>query len=97
MILSIQLQASINDVQSIVSTNTATVSGVLLAFCIVMALALRYIFNKNQEMMKDCQIKYEEIQNKYILELKNTNDILMKLNASYNEISLKMLNAKNEK
>lgn len=91
------LEATIGDLQSVISTNTATVSGVLLAFCIVLTLSLRYLFNKNQEMMRECQQKQEEIQNRYILELKNTNETLLKLNNYFNDISLKVLNSKHEK
>jgi len=82
---------TINDLQNVISTNNATVSGVLLAVCVAFGSTIFYLFKSTQKMIKDCQEKNDSIQERYITELKNINESLLKVNTSYQDISLKVL------
>lgn len=72
------LQVSTADVKSIVSTNDATVTGILIAVVIALGVAITYLFRQNQQLHKD-----------YIAELKATTETLLKMNVSNNEIAQK--------
>ncbi len=62
------------DIKSIVSTNDATVTGILMAVVIALGVAIIYLFKQNQQLHKD-----------YISELKATTETLLKVNMSNNE------------
>ena len=66
------------DLKDIVSTNDATIAGILIAICIVFGITIIYLFKQNQA-----------IHSQYIAELKATNDVILKVYLSNNENSQK--------
>jgi hypothetical protein len=76
----ISLQASLSDLQKVVSTNDATVTGVLIAFCIAFSLCIIYLFKTIQDLNKD-----------HMNELRTFNDLLLKANDKVYEI-IKIMN-----
>ena len=76
----ISLQASLSDLQKVVSTNDATVTGVIIAFCIAISLCIIYLFKTIQDLNKD-----------HMNELRTFNDLLLKANDKVYEI-IKIMN-----
>lgn len=62
------------DFREIVSTNDATIAGVLMAVCLAFGVTIIYLFKQNQA-----------IHNKFIDELKLTNDVIVKVYLSNND------------
>lgn len=79
-----QMQTSA-DIKEVITTNDATIIGVLLAVVITFGLAVFYLFKANQTMYKE-----------HISELKKSNDQLVLMNNSYNEI-IKIIEIQNKK
>lgn len=65
---------SVTDIKSIVSTDNATITGILIAVVIALGLALIYLFKANQALYKE-----------YIAELRVSNEQLVQMVNSYNE------------
>lgn len=63
-----------SDLKEIVSTNDATITGVLMAVCLTFGVTIIYLFKQNQA-----------IHNKFIDELKATNDVIVKVYLSNND------------
>jgi CRISPR/Cas system-associated endonuclease Cas1 len=62
------------DLKEIISTNDATITGVLIAVCLTFGITIIYLFKQNQA-----------IHNKFIDELKATNDVIIKVYLSNND------------
>jgi len=63
-----------SDLKDIVSTNDATITGVLMAVCLSFGITIIYLFKQNQA-----------IHNRFIDELKATNDVIVKVYLSNND------------
>lgn len=73
MILNILLQSA-DDVKSIISTNDATVTGILIGACIALGWSTVYLYKENKRM-----------HNELIAELKEFNASLIKINRQYDD------------
>lgn len=63
-----------NDLKEVITTNDATVTGILIAVVLAFGATIIYLFKQNQTLYKE-----------YISELRASNDTLVKVNSSYNE------------
>lgn len=76
------LQANtITDLQNIVSTNNATVQGILIAVVLALGTAVIYMFKYIQRMNAEREVLYKE----FIGEIKIFNTNLMNVNKDYHE------------
>jgi len=76
------LQANtITDLQNIVSTNNATVQGILIAVVLALGTAVIYMFKYIQKMNTEREVLYKE----FIGEIKIFNTNLMNVNKDYHE------------
>lgn len=73
-----------NDLKEIVSTNDATVTGILIAILLAFGAVIVYLYKNVQQLNKD-----------FIAELKNNNETLLKVNNSYNEYAKNILDVMN--
>lgn len=71
------------DLQNILSTNDATITGILIAVVLAFGFTIIYLYKNVQQLNKD-----------FINELKNSNETLVKVNNSYNEFVRNMLELK---
>lgn len=71
------------DLKNIISTNDATITGILIAVVVTFAFAIIYLYKNVQTLNKE-----------YISELRASNDALIKVNNSYNEFVRNMIELK---
>lgn len=69
-----------DEVRKIVSTNDATIQGILIAVILALGATVIYLYKQVQS-----------IQQEYIREMRATNETLIKLNNSYNEFVNNMM------
>jgi predicted Holliday junction resolvase-like endonuclease len=81
----ISLQTT-QDLHNIISTNDATIIGILIAIVIVFATAIVYLYKNVQTLNKE-----------YISELRASNEALIRVNNSYNEFVRNMIELRNGK
>jgi len=79
----IKLQASITDLQKVVATNDATVTGILIAIVLAFGVTIVYLYKNIQSLNKE-----------HMTELRNFNETLLKVNNSYNEFVKNMVELK---
>lgn len=78
----ILLQANtITDLQNVISTNNATVQGILIAVVLALGVAVIYMFKYIQKMNAEREVLYKE----FIGEIKIFNTNLMNVNKDYHE------------
>lgn len=77
---------TVTDLKNIVSTNDATITGILIAVVVAFGLAIIYLYKNVQTLNKE-----------YISELRASNEALIKVNNSYNEFVRNMIELKNSK
>ena len=70
----ISLQANLTDLQKVVATNDATVTGILIAVVLAFGVTIIYLYKNIQTLNKD-----------HMNELRSFNETLLKVNNSYNE------------
>lgn len=75
-----------SDLKDIVTTNDATIVGVLIGVTIALGATVVYLYKNVQALNKD-----------FIAELKANNETLLKVNNSYNEFTHNMLELMNKK
>lgn len=74
------------DLKEIISTNDATIVGILIAVVVAFGLAIIYLYKNVQILNKE-----------YISELRASNEALIKVNNSYNEFVRNMIELRNSK
>ena len=74
MILFLNLLQSTEDVKAIISTNDATVTGILLGAVLLLGSATVYLYKENKAMQKEI-----------VAELKEFNASLIKINKQYDD------------
>lgn len=79
----ISLQANLTDLQKVVATNDATVTGILIAVVLALGVAIIYLYKNIQTLNKD-----------HMNELRSFNETLLKVNNSYNEFVKNMVELK---
>lgn len=77
----IRLQANINDVQKIVSTNNTTPEGILLGFALIMIFTIGYLFKYIQQE----RIARDKLHIDYSSKIEALNDAIIKINIQYAE------------
>lgn len=77
----IGLQANINDVQKIVSTNNTTPEGILLGFALVAIFAIGYLFKYIQQE----RVARDELHMNYSSKIEALNEAIIKINIQYAE------------
>jgi len=75
---------TVTDLKNIVSTNDATITGILIAVVVAFTFAIIYLYKNVQTLNKE-----------YISELRASNEALIKVNNSYNEFVRNMIELKN--
>ena len=75
----ISLQTA-TDLHKVISTNDATIVGILIAVVIALGATIVYLYKNVQSLNKE-----------YIAELKASNEAIMKVNNSYNEFVRNMI------
>lgn len=75
----ISLQTA-TDLHQVISTNDATIVGILIAVVIALGATIVYLYKNVQSLNKE-----------YIAELKASNEAIMKVNNSYNEFVRNMI------
>ena len=75
----ISLQTA-TDLHKVISTNDATIVGILIAVVIALGATIVYLYKNVQPLNKE-----------YIAELKASNEAIMKVNNSYNEFVRNMI------
>lgn len=83
--MGIALQTA-TDLQKIISTNDATIVGILIAVVVVFGFAIVFLYKNVQILNKE-----------YIAELRASNEALIKVNNSYNEFVRNMIELRNSK
>lgn len=79
----ISLQANLTDLQKVVATNDATVTGILIAVVLAFGITIIYLYKNIQTLNKD-----------HMNELRSFNETLLKVNNSYNEFVKNMVELK---
>jgi hypothetical protein len=79
----ISLQANLTDLQKVVATNDATVTGILIAVVLAFGVTIIYLYKNIQTLNKD-----------HMNELRSFNETLLKVNNSYNEFVKNMVELK---
>ena len=79
----ISLQANLTDLQKVVATNDATVTGILIAVVLAFGVTIIYLYKNIQTLNKD-----------HMNELRSLNETLLKVNNSYNEFVKNMVELK---
>lgn len=79
----ISLQANLTDLQKVVATNDATVTGILIAVVLAFGITIIYLYKNIQTLNKD-----------HMQELRSFNETLLKVNNSYNEFVKNMVELK---
>ena len=79
----ISLQANLTDLQKVVATNDATVTGILIAVVLAFGVTIIYLYKNIQTLNKD-----------HMNELRSFNETLLKVNNSYNEFVKNMVESK---
>ena len=79
----IKLQANLTDIQKIVATNDATVTGILIAVVLAFGVTIIFLYKNIQTLNKD-----------HMNELRSFNETLLKVNNSYNEFVKNMVELK---
>lgn len=74
-----------SDLKEIVSTNDATVTGILIAISVAFGVTIIYLYKNVQTLNKD-----------HMNELRSFNETLLKVNNSYNEFVKNMIELKNK-
>jgi len=87
---------TVSDLRDVITINDATVTGTLIAIVVAFAVAIVYLYKNVQNLNKDYVRNYTELNEKYIDELRKNNEILLKVNNSYNEFANSMLKIFNQ-
>lgn len=74
------------DFHKVISTNDATIVGILIAIVIALGTVVVYLYKSVQQLNKE-----------YIAELRTTNETLIKVNNSYNEFVRNMIELRQTK
>jgi len=69
-----------NELKSVISTNDATITGILIAVVLAFGFTIVYLYKNVQTLNKE-----------YISELRASNEALIKVNNSYNEFVRNMI------
>lgn len=77
---------NVTDLQNVISTNDATIVGILIAVALALGATVIYLYKNVQTLNKD-----------FINELKANNETLLKVNNSYNEFTRNILELMNKK
>jgi hypothetical protein len=72
----ISLQANLTDLQKVVATNDATVTGILIAVVLAFGVTIIYLYKNIQTLNKD-----------HMNELRSFNELLLKVNNNYYEFA----------
>lgn len=80
MIIPLNLQVSTEQVRQIVTTNDATVQGILIGAVLVLSSIVVFLYRKTETMQKE-----------YVKELKTFNETILKINNDYKEFSANLL------
>lgn len=81
----ISLQTA-TDLHNVISTNDATITGILIAIVLAFGFTIVYLYKSVQTLNKE-----------YISELRASNEALIKVNNSYNEFVRNMIELRNGK
>lgn len=81
----ISLQTT-TDLHNVISTNDATITGILIAVVLAFGFTIVYLYKNVQSLNKE-----------YIAELRASNEALIKVNNSYNEFVRNMIELRNGK
>jgi len=76
---------TVTDLKQVVSTNDATVIGVLIAITLAFGITIVYLYKNIQTLNKE-----------HMSELRSFNEMLLKVNNSYNEFVKNMIDFKNK-
>jgi predicted PurR-regulated permease PerM len=95
--ISLQAAATVSELKSVISTNDATITGILIAVVLAFAFTIVYLFKNVQTLNKDYIQNIQDLNEKYINELRASNEMLLKVNNSYNEFANNMLKVMNLK
>ena len=90
----INLQIDTKQLKEVISTNDATIIGVLIVFVIAFGTVIYYLFKTNQEMQKKNADERDRLYSEFTLEIKSLykenltelrtfNDLILKLNNQY--------------
>lgn len=74
MIIFFYLLQTADDIQKVISTDNATVQGLLLGGCVIFAFTTGWLYRENKNMNKE-----------RIAELKEFNATILKINKSYDD------------
>lgn len=80
MNIPLNLQVSTEQVRQIVTTNDATVQGILIGVVLVLSSIVVFLYRKTETMQKE-----------YVKELKTFNETVLKINNDYKEFSANLL------
>ena len=79
------------DLHNVMTITDATITGVLTSIVIAFGATIIYLYKSIQTLNREYVASYQELSEKYIDELRKNNEILLKVNNSYNDFSNNML------
>lgn len=74
---------TVTDLQKIISTDNATITGILIAITLAFGITIVYLYKNIQQLNKE-----------HMTELRNFNETLLKVNNSYNDFVKNMVELK---
>jgi hypothetical protein len=88
---------TVEELRKIVSTNDATITGILIIIALAFGTTIIFLYKHVQELNKSYIKTIQDLNDKYITELKASNELLLKVHNSYNDFSNNMLKVMNLK
>jgi uncharacterized protein HemX len=92
--LIINLFQTTREITEVLSTNDATIVGVLIAVCLALGGAVIYLYKSVQTLNKDFTEKIQAINKDFILELKENQTILIEMTKKYHEFTNNVMQLK---
>lgn len=92
--INLPMQIDTKQLKEVISTNDATIIGILIACVLAFGVVIYYLFKSNQDMQKKNSDERDRLYNEFtaeikclykehLTEIKNFNDLLLKINNQY--------------